>query len=263
MLEALSHRLSIAVGPQRVALVLHEGWWRKRSTLLGLQDTEGSTQDLAEIVRHIETLLTAASLAHLPTRIVLADALVRTWRVEPPRNATRAQDLMAAAAMRFTSIYEDSLDDWVLTSTPSATLAFMACAVRRSLVDDIGRVVGTHKLYLTSMEPEFVALWNHWRLQLRRGSWLGIFKDAALLLGISEGDCLVTVRRLPVPASSDGVWLKETLRREADRLNLARPVTIGLCGNSPSAWLAQDSSDMVCQMLGQKNDALSLFGVAA
>jgi hypothetical protein len=265
MLKRLRQSLCIVVDAGSISLVLRQGWLRPTATLLsskpwGLPGRPGD--GLSDV---LNALLTDAGLRHLPTRVVLSDVLMRTWRVEPPRNASRMQDCEAATAMRFQTIFDESPDDWLLSCVPDASHAFMAWAVRRSLVNDLSQVLGNHQLNLLCIEPEFIVLWNHWQPQLPANAWLGVYTTDSLVLGVVHGSRLEGVRRLPLTALAhqDAVWLRQAVQREADRLDLPAPAAMGLCGSVPKPWLASDADLPACTVLGTHANALSLMGVTA
>jgi hypothetical protein len=262
MLDRLSHRLNIALGPRGIALVLQRGWFRTTSTLVGRQTWDAAGGAAADLPAALGAMLDAAGMRRMPARVVLADALVRTWRVEPPHNATRPQDCEAAAAMRFGAVFEESPDDWLVTSAPRAAQPFVACAIRRTLADGLERVLCDHQLELLSMEPEYVALWNHWCLELAADAWFGICTDGALVLGVVRSSRLESLRPLPVPEQADALWLSQTVQREANRLNLPAPPSLGLCGTPPAPWVSRRTTGMPCTLLGTHGDALALFGIA-
>lgn len=260
MLDRLSHQLHAVLGPRSAALVLQRGWFRTTRQLVVRQSWEEAVRPEAFMPQALAELLDAAGLRAMPVRIVLADALVRTWRVQPPGNASRAQDIEAAAAMRFAAVFDEPADDWQIAAAPRAADAFLACAVRRTLVDGLRGVLAVRGLHLTVMEPEFAAMWNHWRLSMQAGSWLGIVRPTSLALGIVRSSALNAVQELARPATSDPAWLADVVRREADRLDLPVPRTLALCGVPPATWL---STSLACTLLGPQCDALSLLGGAA
>jgi hypothetical protein len=167
--------------------------------------------------------------------------------------------------MRFSSIFEEAPEDWRIVCAPTGIQTFLAFGVKRSLAQGLGHVLQSHGLHLTSMTPEFVALWNHWERQLPAGNWFGVCTPGCLGLGIVEGNRLAGLRhlRLPLPDQATAEWLAEAVRREADRLNLRAPNALALCGKAPAPWMARSSQRLACSLLGSQCDASSLFGVTA
>ena len=265
MLERLRQSLCIVVDAGQVSLVLRQGWLRPTATLLGRKPWGLPGRPGDGLPDMLNVLLAGVGLRHLPVRVVLADALVRTWRVEPPRNATRMQDCEAAVAMRFHTVFDESPDDWALSSVPSASHAFMAWAARRLLVNGLSQALRNHPLHLVCIEPEFIILWNHWQPWLPANAWLGIATGDALVLGVVQAGRLQGVRRLPLAdlACEDAAWLRQAVQREADRLDLPAPAALGLCGSVPKPWLVSAADMPACTVLGTQASALSLLGVCA
>jgi len=265
MLKRFSQSLCIVLDAGSISLVLQQGWLRPTATLLSRKSWNLPSRPGDGLSEVLNALLSDASLRHLPTRVVLSDVLVRTWRVQSPRNATRIQDCEASVAMRFHSIFGESPDDWLLSFVPEASHAFMAWAVRRSLVNDLSQVLRNHQLHLLCIEPEFIVLWNHWQPRLPANAWLGIYTSDSLVLGVVHAGRLEGVRRLPLAALAhqDAVWLSQSVQREADRLDLPAPAAMGLCGSVPKPWLAPSADVLAPTVLGIHANALSLLGVTA
>lgn len=263
MLEPWRERLHIAVGASAISLVVARGGWRPSVKVLARQAWDLHSRGGDVLPKVLNDLLVEAAPRQRSARVLLSDALVRTWLAEPPRNATRVQDCEAAAAMRFQAIFDESPQDWVLRSSPDASRPFLACALRRSLFDGLRQVLRARQLCLVSMEPELIALWNHWRRRLPPNAWFGICGEDSLVLGVVQGARLTSLRRQLLSASvqQDRGCLSQLLRREADRLNLAAPAGIALCGQPPPAWLANEEGAPVVTLLGPQCDALSLLGV--
>jgi hypothetical protein len=265
MLDRLTRRLNIAVARDSVALVSSHGWGRQRGEVLGcrswdLTDGVGTTPSAA-----LEELLSMDHVDGKAVRVLLGDDLLRFWFVEPPRNATRLSDLEAAAAMRFQTLFDEPMDGWLMSAAIDAAGPFMASAMPRPLLDSLLQVLHQHRMTVKSMEPEFVALWNRWRGQLKAGAWLGVWQGSSLTLGVTQGDALCAMRSVAVPSEAlhDPGWLQQQLLRESMRLNLPLPTSLGLCGSPPPSWVSRDAAPVPCQVLGLQGDALSLFGVRA
>jgi hypothetical protein len=118
-------------------------------------------------------------------------------------------------------------------------------------------------LHLLSIEPECVALWNHWQSRLPEQAWFGICASDALLLGVVVAGRLQGTRRLQLngPDSRMSDWLERALQREAARLNLPEPKALGLCGKVPSEWTGLHPRGLRCTVMGSVCDAAGLFGV--
>lgn len=258
--------LGLALAANRIVLVQQRGGGKGskgRSTVMGQWQGEPTAQAASDLPKHLANVLSAAGVSKQPLRVVLADALVRSWTVQPPTNASRLQDCEAAAAMRFSAVFGDSPADWLIRADYDARHAFLACALPRALLAALQQVWQAQDLHLLSLEPECVALWNHWQRSLPDQAWFGICADDALLLGVVVAGRLQGTRRLPLngPESRKSDWLERALQREAARLNLPEPKALGLCGKVSSEWTGLHPRGLRCTVMGNVCDATSLFGV--
>jgi hypothetical protein len=244
-------------------LVQHSSGRKRGAVVLGQWRGEPLANAAGDLPRLLTDVLSQAGVSGMPVRVVLADALVRSWTVQPPENASRLQDCEAAAAMRFTAVFGDSAADWHISAAYDARYAFLACALQRSMLAALLQVLQARRLQLLSMEPECVALWNHWKPHLPDAAWFGICNDSSLLLGMVVDGRMQGTRRLALagPQCREREWLVQVLQREAARLNLPAPRAIGLCGQVPADWTGLHLSGLHCAALGSICDALTLFGV--
>jgi hypothetical protein len=265
MLDRLGKRLNIALALGRVQLVQTQGWPRPRGRVLVDQEITDLAAGPMAVGKVLDELLAAGRYQGQSVSVLLADDLVRFWMVEPPRHASRLSDFESAAAMRFQTLFDEAPDPWKITASIDPRRPFLACAMPRSLHDQVVASAQRHRLTLLTIEPEFVALWNKWHSALRAGAWLGVWRGDSLKLGISQGHGLHAMRQVAVPpeALQDAEWLQQQIQREALRHNLAMPKALALCGRPPHPWVARGTVPVACELLGFQNDALSLFGVQA
>lgn len=259
MLERIGRSLSLAIAPARMVLVQHSGGRKRSAVVLG----QWRGEPTGDLPRVLAELLGSAQVSGMAVRVVLADALVRSWTVQPPENASRLQDCEAAAAMRFTAVFGDSAADWHISAAYDARCAFLACALQRPLLAGLQQVLQAQRLQLLSLEPECVALWNHWQPDVPEAAWFGICTEGSLLLCMAVDGRMQGMRRLPLGGVQwqESYWLERVLQREAARLNLAAPKAIALCGKVPADWQGLHLSGLCCTTLGSICDALTLFGV--
>jgi len=265
MLDNLGRSLSLSLAPGRMVLVQHSGWRKRSAEVLGRWQGGAPSDPEAELPQQLDSLLAQAGVVGMPVRMLVADSLVRSWTVQPPENASRLQDCEAAVAMRFTEVFGDSLADWHIRADYDPRHAFMACALRRSLLAGLLRPLQARRLTLLSLEPECVALWNHWARDLPEAGWFGICNAGSLLLGIVAEGRLQGTRRLALAGAQaqSSPWLEQAVAREAARLNVATPKAIGLCGTFPRAWAEAGGAALRCRNLGSICDASGLLGVQA
>jgi hypothetical protein len=196
--------------------------------------------------------------ARLPVTIVLADDLVRLWLVTPPQGTKRLADIEAAAALRFQSLYGETLSDWTVMADWNARSAFFAAAIPRSLVDVLQQQAREHKFTLVEIAPQFIVTWNRWHSALKPGAWLAQVHDNLLTLGIVDAQNLCAVRSIPLSSETDFAWLQMHLTREAMLLNLPKPTQLQVCGAMAENWSKKDVlSGIKCSRLDQLRSGLA------
>jgi hypothetical protein len=144
-----------------------------------------------------------------------------------------------------------------------ASRPFLACGLPQTLLDTVQQIADEMNFHLVGLTPQFVALWNRWRKQLKNGAWLGIVHGGTLTLGAAAHGHLQAVRTAAIPVGAGGItWLREHLAREAMRLNLPAPQLLQLCGAYPADWITvngalTDAADnLVCAALERAPAAL-------
>jgi hypothetical protein len=233
--------LRIGLGRSGVALLHRQGGWRRQRRVLA-QTTWAAADDMSVdgVSAELNRLLSATACKRLPTRLVVADAWVRSWMVSPPGNACRLADCRAAAAARFQALYGEPPSAWQLAADWHARLPFLASALPQALVAALRRVCAEHQLVVLEIVPQFVAAWNLWAPVLQPGQWFGVLHGDTLNLGAVGASRLSALCSLTVPphADADPGWLQSAVQREALRWTLPPPISVQLCGPLPVGWLA-------------------------
>jgi len=67
-----------------------------------------------------------------------------------PLSASRRGDLDAACAMRFEAIFDEPLHAWAWRSSPRLGQGFIACAIRRTQLEELQAALGNQRLELVS-----------------------------------------------------------------------------------------------------------------
>jgi len=214
------------LGLSRAGLTLvhrPNGWQRKASTLLDLPgDATG-----ADLPARLAPALVGGRYAGLPLAVTLGDECVRLFMVPPPRNAVSLQDVRAAAAMRFHTLYGDDPSAWRIECAAASDRPFLACALPAVLSSSVQAAARDHGLRLVSLAPTFVLAWN--RLHRRLGSaWLGVVQGGQITLGCTDGADLAAVHRVPLA----GARLRELVRTASLRYGLDEPVDLKLFGGA-------------------------------
>lgn len=195
------------------------------------------------LLQRCRSTLAETSPAGLSLSVILSDDLVRLFMVTPPQNAARLQDLIAAANLRFQSLYGEAPHDWQVDANWQTGAPFLACAVPRALVEECRNLANDMRMPLVSLQPHFVASWNAARRELmgaKDHAWLGVLRGHNLSLGIVTAkpkQRLNSVRTLTIPAGkADFDWLQEQLTRAAMQAGVSAPNSMLLAGDARSEW---------------------------
>jgi len=254
--------LRIGVAAHGVSL-LQESRWRKAgvAVLAEHRCSDSAEHPYDAIAQALRALLGELQVAGWPVRFVLADELVRLWRVEPPAGAARMADLQASAGLRFQSLYGESPAHWQISADWNATAPFFAAAIPHDLLKVLQLLAEETGLHVVSIEPQLVAALNRWRRVLQPGAWFGQVHDGLLTLAVLEADAaaLRAVRVLPLPAGPDAAqqWLGQSLQREALLLDLPAPDLLQVCGSVPAWWHkpVSQSGQIACVVLDPAQQA--------
>lgn len=204
-----------------------DGWRRKATKLLDLPGDVAGDVSSADLPARLAPALGGGRFAGLPLAVALGDECVRLFMVPPPRNAVSLQDVRAAAAMRFNTLYGDDPAAWKIECAVASDRPFLACAIPAVLASSVQAAARDHRLRLVSLAPTFVLAWN--RLYRRLGTaWLGVVQGGHITLGCTSGGDLIAVHRAPLA----GARLRELVRTVALRYGLDEPSELKLFGGT-------------------------------
>lgn len=261
MRRVIGQSLRIGVSAFAVSLLQERRWRGAGLTVLAEQAFAPSAEHRFDVIAQaLRTLLGEHARTGWPVQIVLADDLVRMWRVVPPATASRLADLQAAAGLRFQALYGESPANWQLSADWNASVPFFAAALPRDLLTVLQAVAQEHGLHIVSIEPQFVAALNCWRRALRPGAWFALVHDGLLSIAALEADgrakgALRAIRSVPLAAGqgADQLWLAQTVRREALLLDMPAPELLQVCGSAPAVWSkpVSHASHLPCMALDQ------------
>lgn len=198
--------------------------------------------------------------ARWPVSFVIADDMVRIWRVTPPANAARMADLEAAAALRFHALFGEMPSQWAVRAGWDAANPFMAAATPHALVAVLTQAAQAQDMPLTGIEPHFVVAFNATRSALRSGAWFGLVHDGVLTVGVPKGSRLEAVRAAAAPVGAGAEWLATHVAREAMLLGAEAPRVLALAGAIPERWLG-GTGQLACTLAGPQADPASSAAV--
>lgn len=263
MRRRFGQSLRVGVAEGRLALASTSRWGASR-VLAELAYDAAQPGALAPALGQ----LLAADYARWPVSFVVANDLVRLWRVTPPADASRMADLEAAAALRFHSLFGDMPTQWAISAGWDAARPFMAAATPHALLAALAQACAAQRMAVTGIEPHFVAAFNAARPSLRGGAWFGLVHEGVLTVGTPAGTRLDAVRAVAIPAGAGNDWLTAHIAREAMLLGVQEPRVLALAGAVPDRWLG-GTAQLACALAGPQPDPawspaaqLALAGVA-
>lgn len=239
MLNWSGDYLQLGVSRSGICIVQTSGILPVRTNVLCDHPHSVTTSKVAEAVLHTgRAALADTRISGRPVSVVLDNALTRLFMVTPPSNVAQRQDCEAAAAMRFQSLYGETIAAWQVDADWNPQRSFLACAVPKSLIGALQALALEFKLCLVAVRPQFVAAWNAISSAGPVTAWLGVVQPGMLTLGAVHQHRLSAVRTSPIPHADPGSdWLTAHVQREALRLNLPMPGQLQLAGHYPANWV--------------------------
>lgn len=194
------------------------------------------------LAQHIDRCLQQLPASRCTLQIILDDALVRYWKVTPPQNIARLDDLRAAARIRFEALYDLPLSDWIIEADWHATEVFLACAIPASLILGLSQRLNQPEyrhVTVTGYDPAFIYHWNHHQPQLANTmEGFGVLGTGTMTVALIHNAKITAVRCLPLadlqPHSLQA--LDQAIQNLGLQLEIAPPGKIWLTGNLPDAW---------------------------
>jgi hypothetical protein len=166
--------------------------------------------------------------------LVIADAFVR-YTLLPWNAAVKNNEQWSAVARhRFSTLHGAAAAGWDVKITETAPQgARLACAVDRSLIEELATKFVSSGAHLVSVEPFLVAAFNRIRAKVGTGScWLVVEEPGRLTLAFIQRGVWIAVRTRRVDAN----WrqlLPQIIERESAFLALSEPCTrVIVCAQS-------------------------------
>ena len=158
--------------------------------------------------------------------VVLADQFVR-YALLPWNETLKTREQWAALAThRFNTLHGPRATDWQINVAETAPMgARLACAVDRTLINQLAEIFVQANIRLGSVQPFLVHAFNRIRKTVGNGScWIVVEEPARLTLALIQRGMWIAIRG----RRADQGWrhvLPEILERESAFLGLAQPVT--------------------------------------
>jgi hypothetical protein len=158
--------------------------------------------------------------------LVLADQFVR-YALLPWNETLKTREQWAALAThRFNTLHGPRATDWQINVAETAPMgARLACAVDRTLINQLAEIFVQANIRLGSVQPFLVHAFNRIRKSVGNGScWIVVEEPGRLTLALIQRGMWVAIRG----RRADKGWrnvLPEILERESAFLGLSQPVT--------------------------------------
>jgi hypothetical protein len=158
--------------------------------------------------------------------VVLADQFVR-YALLPWNETLKSREQWAALAThRFNTLHGPRATDWQINVAETAPMGpRLACAVDRTLINQLAEIFVQANIRLASVQPFLIAAFNRIRKTVGNGScWIVVEEPGRLTLALISHGMWVAIRG----RRADRGWrsaLPEILERESAFLGLTQPVT--------------------------------------
>ena len=158
--------------------------------------------------------------------VVLADQFVR-YTLLPWNETLKTREQWAALAThRFNTLHGPRATDWQINVAETAPMGpRLACAVDRTLINQLAEIFVQANIRLASVQPFLVAAFNRIRKTVGNGScWIVVEEPGRLTLALIARGMWLAIRS----RRADRSWrslLPEILERESAFLGLTQPVT--------------------------------------
>lgn len=158
--------------------------------------------------------------------VVLADQFVRYVLLPWNETLKTQEQWLALARHRFAGLHGARAAEWeVKVSETAPAGARLACAVDRSLIENLASLFTANGLKLVSVQPFLVAAYNRIRATVGNGScWVVVEERGRLTLVLIQRGAWLAIRS----RRCDERWrivLPEILERESAFLGLSEPCT--------------------------------------
>ena len=188
MLKLRPKRIRVGISPGSVVVTASQGLWRQTNHIVAVRsvpaEKTGVFQYLCDMLSGI---VTEHGLQSSTASLVISDALMRQWLVEPPSNVSSLDDLRAAAASRFQSIFGESPVQWEIRADWQSARPFLAAGLPQVYVQALNTSLNACRLQAESICQQTVVALNRWGSRLSAGSWLVLYQDGRATILVLDG----------------------------------------------------------------------------
>lgn len=167
--------------------------------------------------------------------VTLDDSLARSFVVTPPSGARSLAELRASAAARFTALYGEAAEPWLLAADWQADAAFIACALPRELLQAIMALARRPGWRLASLSTALVRVWNRVHAAIPADGWLVVAFGLSLTLVHIRNNRVAGLRTLRLSGAPDRAELETLLAQE--RLRAPAEGELAVLWTGAADWL--------------------------
>ena len=164
-------------------------------------------------VEALRELLTHPNLGRADATVILSNHFVRYLLVPWSASLVTGEEQLAFARMRFTQVYGEAAQRWMLRLSGAAPgSAQVAAAVERPLIDTLTTLLENSPFALRSIQPQLMSAFNGARNVMGHDAWLAVAEPGRLQLGLLRGGRWLSLRSRPL--NGETVALAEVLEQE-------------------------------------------------
>lgn len=216
-IRAGGERISLGFCPDRIGVVRRKAGWknRKQPPERGVIDvpqattTEGWKPGLGIVRRWLEEY----EITNVSAALTLSNRFARFALVPWSPQVNRSDEEAALTRARFESQYGD-MAGWTVRLDPGRYgEARIACAMETELLDSLRSLFVAHRIACHTVQPYFVASWNHWCRHFGQTDGLfAIAESHTVVMASIKAGCWQSLRA--VHSEEDAQSLHVLLERE-------------------------------------------------
>jgi len=173
---------------------------------------------------------------HLPRgrklNVLFSDQLTRYFMVVPPKQIGSYADLKTIAELRFSTLFGDKSNDWIIQADWAADYPFLACALPREPIESIRRILDAGGWRSQGMVPESIAMWNfHAPKWSDQSAWFVRISEQHTLVATGAAGRIRQINSWIGEPPANAEQLVPILTREALRWDCPLPTTLYLSYN--------------------------------
>ncbi|MDO9420110.1 MAG: hypothetical protein Q7T66_05540 [Herminiimonas sp.] len=191
MSPLLRNRLLVTLGPTQITITkIQRGWNPKaaESIVIDVALSEAGNKWAAPILG-LQTWLEKEKFSATNLMVIVSDSFTRYGLLPWVGKLTNHSELMTLAHIHFNNLYGPPSANWIITADKGEyEKARIGCALDQTLITSIGELCKVSRLKLVSLQPNFMQVYNHWRLSIGVDALFGVLEpDQCVLASLKNG----------------------------------------------------------------------------